>query len=152
MEKETTEIPSCYAAHIYGQPISEKQNGITVTIGHMTVCARRFIKELPKEPAYAESLDFMARLNYSLPECKTCCRELTSFRKSIQVDFSKTKRTKEQIREWISGQVRRGCRDFTYDPGYKDTSPMLPNPTVPGFGDYNPDLHIEGKEYDEKIF
>lgn len=147
-ENKTPDL-NCYSQHLNCQAITEKIGDTIETIGHMTVCARRFLKPLPKEPAYLESLDFVARLNYQTPDCATCCRELTSFRRSIQVDFKKTKRTKEQIREWISGQVRRGCRDFCYDPKYIDRSPMLPNPAVPGLDEYNPDAHIEPEE---KVF
>lgn len=138
---------NCYDQYLIRQSITEKQGDIQETIGHMTVCARKF---LAQKPLYIT--DFLQALSFALPECKTCVRELTSFRKSIMVDFTKTKRTKEQIHAWISEQVRKGCHDFTYDPNYKDNSEMLPNPTVPSFGDYNPDQFIEPAQNTGMVF
>lgn len=129
---------TCYDQYLICQRITEKHGNIHETIGHMTVCARKFQAQ---KPPYIT--DFLQALSFALPECKTCVRELTSFRKSIKVDFTKTKRTKEQVREWISGQARRGCRDFFYDPQYTDKSEMIPNPAAPTFGEYNPDKFTE---------
>ena len=137
----------CYDQYLFCQHITEKQGDIHETIGHITICTRRFQKQ---KPLYIT--DFMQSLSFALPECLTCVRELTSFRKSIMVDFKKTKRTKEQVREWISGQVRRGCHDFFYDPQYTDKSEMLPNPAAPTFGVYNPDQFTEPKESPEMTF
>ena len=145
-QKDTAPF-NCYDQFLIQQRITERQGPIAETIGHLTMCARRFLS--PK-PDYV--VDFMQTLSHSLPDCATCCRELTSFRKSIKVDFTKTKRTKEQVREWISGQVRRGCRDFFYDPQYTDKSDMLPNPAAPTFGDYNPDQYTEPGQKPEALF
>jgi hypothetical protein len=142
MENDKLAIPDCFAQYLTSQRITEKQDDKYETIGHMTVCLRRFQKD---KPGYIT--DYIQALGYALPECRTCCRELTSFRKSIAVDFSKTKRTKEQIRIWISEQVRKGCRNFAYDPHYKDRCEMLPNPATPVFGDYTPDAYIEPEAF-----
>ena len=141
MENDKLAVPDCFAQYLISQRITEKQDGKIETIGHMTMCARRFQKD---KPEYVT--DYIQAIGYALPECCTCCRELTSFRKSIQVDFAKTKRSKEQVRVWISEQVRKGCRNFNYDPNYKDRSTMVANQNAPEFGNYNPNQFIEPEE------
>jgi len=145
MKKEQGHGPllNCYDGYLYTQAITVSTPGGTRdAIGHMVVCARRFQRE---KPSHIE--DYIQALTYRLPECGACCRELTSFRKSITVDFKKTPITRPKMREILSTRIREGCRDFWLNSGIKSNTPPAPMPGIPLFGgEYNPDAYIEPQE------
>jgi hypothetical protein len=102
----------------------------------MTMCARRFNREKPHFIT-----DPLQAMSYSLPECKACVKELTSFRKDISIDFTRTKITKAEAREWISAMIRSRSFDFQYAPNWRkavSVKDMAPAPDKPRFGAYQP--------------
>lgn len=127
MEEHTQEgALQCYSQHLFRERIRREINGKMETVGRLTVCARRFMRE---KPAYIN--DPIQSIDYSLPDCKKCVRELTSFRDSITINLDMAGISRNEAREWLSAVIRSGCRDFTYSTDWrKRIKPCVPEPTI----------------------
>ena len=148
----------CWHGHLVNEPIKEyhPKTKTIETIGHLWFCLRRFKEVFRGDHTKLSPAEL---LRYQHPDCPFCHRENTAWVKHITVDFTKTKFSKETIRNWITGELKRGAKTFLLNAEAIHTNgslavinkrvmerPERPDVVPHPVGNYNPDQFTEQED------